>query len=280
MKNKKLNISYIICATPRTGSYLLCDALFNTKIAGNPREYLLKRNLPKWKPNQNLEEYIQSIFDQGASPNGVRGIKVMFKQFNELLKKVRTNPKYAKINLNNLANYLISTQYIFITRKDKLKQAISYEKAIQTGKWRLKEDEKYKPKKAIFNLFGIDKNISIIKQDENAWIKYFNINKIKPLIIVYEDFVENHDKTIFKVLKFLSIPIPKDLSIKKSNLKKQSDRETDLWIQRYRERRFSDRLLSSCLIIKNALFWPLCTLSAKIKSKSKNYTKFINWIKN
>src|SRR6266576_2925028 len=33
------NISYIICATPRSGSSLLCEALTNTGVAGKPKEY-------------------------------------------------------------------------------------------------------------------------------------------------------------------------------------------------------------------------------------------------
>ncbi|MGI9058103.1 MAG: Stf0 family sulfotransferase [Ktedonobacteraceae bacterium] len=31
--------SYLVCATPRSGSTLLCEALANTGIAGNPKEY-------------------------------------------------------------------------------------------------------------------------------------------------------------------------------------------------------------------------------------------------
>ena len=31
--------SYLICATQRSGSYLLCEALKNTGIAGKPEEY-------------------------------------------------------------------------------------------------------------------------------------------------------------------------------------------------------------------------------------------------
>src|SRR5690348_6219991 len=31
--------SYLACATPRSGSTLLCEALTNTGVAGNPKEY-------------------------------------------------------------------------------------------------------------------------------------------------------------------------------------------------------------------------------------------------
>ena len=31
--------SYLVCATPRSGSTLLCEALINTGLAGHPKEY-------------------------------------------------------------------------------------------------------------------------------------------------------------------------------------------------------------------------------------------------
>ncbi|MBA2364790.1 MAG: hypothetical protein H0V86_14810, partial [Chloroflexia bacterium] len=31
--------SYLICGTPRSGSFLLCEALKNTGLAGMPEEY-------------------------------------------------------------------------------------------------------------------------------------------------------------------------------------------------------------------------------------------------
>ena len=31
--------SYLVCATPRSGSTLLCEALINTGLAGHPQEY-------------------------------------------------------------------------------------------------------------------------------------------------------------------------------------------------------------------------------------------------
>jgi LPS sulfotransferase NodH len=37
----KPHISYVICAVQRSGSFLLCEALENTGLAGNPEEYFL-----------------------------------------------------------------------------------------------------------------------------------------------------------------------------------------------------------------------------------------------
>ena len=44
----KPHTSYIICAVKRSGSFLLCEALKNTGLAGNPEEYFLN-NREGWE---------------------------------------------------------------------------------------------------------------------------------------------------------------------------------------------------------------------------------------
>lgn len=42
MKETKPVLSYLVCTTPRTGSYQLCEALKLTKVCGNPEEAFWK----------------------------------------------------------------------------------------------------------------------------------------------------------------------------------------------------------------------------------------------
>src|SRR5436190_15977397 len=51
--------SYLICATPRSGSTLLCEALTNTGVAGFPKEYfetLKDTGLPR-RPMEYFETW-------------------------------------------------------------------------------------------------------------------------------------------------------------------------------------------------------------------------------
>ena len=41
-------LSYLICALPRSGSSVVCDALGTTELAGRPREYFQPEAIPKW----------------------------------------------------------------------------------------------------------------------------------------------------------------------------------------------------------------------------------------
>jgi LPS sulfotransferase NodH len=40
----EINLSYLVCATPRTGSNFLCEVLSSTGVAGYPGEYFWQRS--------------------------------------------------------------------------------------------------------------------------------------------------------------------------------------------------------------------------------------------
>jgi len=63
-------ISNMICATPRSGSTLLCEALRNTGLAGNPDEYFhFDRWSEKWGMSSE-EDYLEMILQYGKGDNG------------------------------------------------------------------------------------------------------------------------------------------------------------------------------------------------------------------
>ncbi|MCA9930706.1 MAG: hypothetical protein KC419_19610, partial [Anaerolineales bacterium] len=73
-------ISYMICATPRSGSTLLCEALRNTGLAGNPDEYFGPMHVARWTEKwqtQSEKEYFARVLVHGSGENGVWGVKVM-----------------------------------------------------------------------------------------------------------------------------------------------------------------------------------------------------------
>ncbi|MBE9506501.1 MAG: hypothetical protein IMY86_00490, partial [Chloroflexi bacterium] len=49
--------SYLICATNRSGSSLLCEALKNTGIAGRPEEYFWRDDEPFWSERWSVSTY-------------------------------------------------------------------------------------------------------------------------------------------------------------------------------------------------------------------------------
>jgi LPS sulfotransferase NodH len=91
--------SYIICATPRSGSYLLCEALRNTGVAGQPTEYVSPTFESYWAAKwgtQTYREYLNKVLEVGTSANGVFGLKVHTHQFRYSCVKLRTLPDWRR----------------------------------------------------------------------------------------------------------------------------------------------------------------------------------------
>jgi LPS sulfotransferase NodH len=129
------NITYLICATNRSGSSLVCEALKNTGIAGYPEEYFWRGDELFWTERwgvSSFEDYLKKAIEQGTSSNGVFGAKIMWGYFHDFIDKLKQLPGYQKTDLPALLpEFFPNLHYIHITRQDKVRQAISFWRAIQ-----------------------------------------------------------------------------------------------------------------------------------------------------
>src|ERR1700730_3110376 len=163
--------SYLVCATPRSGSTLLCEALTNTGLAGRPKEYFeaLKASGQPRQPKEYFTEledpelarildevpqlvspphsittdypiYLTRVLEEGTTPNGVFGAKMMWGYFGDFLAHLHDIPTYGQMRVPELlATIFPNLHYLLVTRMDKVRQAVSLWRAIQTWTWR--EDE-------------------------------------------------------------------------------------------------------------------------------------------
>jgi trehalose 2-sulfotransferase len=238
-------ISYLICATNRSGSFLLCEALKNTGIAGNPEEYFWRGDEPFWKDRWRVSDYgdyLMKAIEQGTSLNGVFGAKIMWGYFDDFIGKLRQIPAYERIDLPILLPQIFpDLHYIQIIRRDKVRQAISFWRAIETNVWAWTTDEKQAPEKEpSFNYEAIQNLELEIITHEAAWKNYFEMCQIEPYVVIYEEFVARYEETARDVLQFLEIPFPSDLKFAERKMKKQSDDLTEKWVEAYCQRQETD----------------------------------------
>jgi LPS sulfotransferase NodH len=230
--------SYLICATPRCGSSLLCDALDNTGVAGHPDEWFWNElgNAEHWGlANYSYSDYLQAVFQHGSTPNGVFGAKVMWSYAAEIACRMRQIPRYTTLNLSDLFDTVFpNLHYIWITRRDTLRQAVSHWKAIQTDVWRTYEDEDRRPtRETVYDFDAIDHLVQEIREHNFAWDRYFTESGISPCTVVYEDFVDRCAATITDILDSLGIALPPDLRVSHRQLTRQADAQSEEWVQRY-----------------------------------------------
>jgi len=230
--------SYLICATQRSGSYLLCDALQHTGLAGQPIEYfapIVRHYLSREWGITSEREYLNKVLEVGTTPNGVCGMKVHMNQFRPWLRTLPQLPGYQGLAAPEILSTIFpNLSYIWITRRDKVQQAVSYLKARRTSMWWQTDRT---PLSAgappAFDFEAIDRSVQWIEQEESAWQDYFNAQSIKPLVVIYEELVQRYATTVCQVLEYLNIPQPTNLVIAEPRVRKQADRSSEEWVERY-----------------------------------------------
>lgn len=234
--------SYLICAPPRSGSYLLCEALTNTGLAGRPTEFFALGPehdlLTYWGlTEKEYDQYLANVLHLGTTPNGVFGAKLIWLTFPIALTKFRMLPGCAELSEAKLLSTVFpNLQYLSITRRDKVRQAISYAKAIQTSEWvRLKDRPTWSAREPVFDPCLIDRLLQEIEREEQDMQRFFTHNGIQPFPVVYEELVMAYEATARAILQYLEIPFTEPLSFGERHIARQADAQTEEWLQRYRE---------------------------------------------
>ena len=234
--------SYFICMTPRSGSTLLSQALTNTGLAGKPDEHFYHRETPENPQGSIIPDYlayIQKIQAETTTPNGVFGTKIGGGIWERFMERLRTIEGYShKPAVSMIAEQFPNPHYIWLTRRNKVRQAVSHWRAIQSGRWHSplaiqKNELEYK-------FEAIDHLVQELIIREAVWSEYFTFCKITPFVIVYEDFVLNYEATIKAVLAFLDIETEFELPIRSTNYQKLADTLSEEWVQRYRQEKQQD----------------------------------------
>ncbi len=250
-------LSYIICTNQRTGSSVLCEALRNSSVLGAPREHFLfwywqTHNLERLQeaymqpwllPN---DAYLQRVFEKGTTANGVFGVKLMWEQFEAVTDNLRSFPQFRNAPAPMILSALFpNLHYIFLTRADKVRQAVSFAKALQTGKFHIQHSllpdqpksigKGNTRKKLCYNFYQVFHIYQSLIKKEAAWERYFAKAGIKPYRIVYEQFEDALDKAVQDIANYLNSPLPPNKPVQKLTLKKQSDATSEEWVQRFKK---------------------------------------------
>jgi trehalose 2-sulfotransferase len=271
----KASRCYLVCATQRSGSTLLCEALERTGLAGRPREYfeeLKETGLPRrpreyfWElrspevfrllppdsqldrdseraPTWSRDDYAQHLdaaLREGTTPNGVFGAKLMWSYFNDFMALMRGIPRLGGMGDGSLLNAAFpELRYVFVSRSDKVRQAVSMWRALQTWVWRQEEGtltaETPPERRAVYSFDAIDHLLEQLRRQEDAWRGFFFRIGQRPLAIYYEDIAGDLDGSVGLVLDELRIERPAGSLLAGQPMRRQSDELSESWVQSYLE---------------------------------------------
>ena len=207
-------ISYFICSTPRSGTGLL-RSILNQYSLGNPIE--VHKELIRCQVG--LSEFYEK-----CKTNGVQGATLHYLHFGSTLKHLgKLFDVDVKGNWHGVLEQLFpNPKFIYVYRRNVVKQAISYLKAQRTGHWREKD---IIPDFGEYNSDEIQRCCLSINVSNALWEQFFEEYRIDPYFITYEDIVKNKDKVAWDIANFLDV---RKLS-EKTLEKRQYDVTSEEW---------------------------------------------------
>jgi LPS sulfotransferase NodH len=264
--------SYLVCATPRSGSTLLCETLEQTGVAGRPREFfeaLKETGVPRrpreyfWGlrspevirllppdaqlnreaervPTWDREDYARHLdasLREGTTANGIFGAKLMWSYFDDFLELARGIPRFGGMGDGSLLNAAFpDLRYVFVSRSDKVRQAVSLWRALQTWVWRKGEGGEPPPaQRAVYSFDAIDHLLDQLRRHEDAWRGFFFRIGQQPLQLFYEDVAGDLDGSVGRVLDLIGVERPASNEPLRTPTSRQSDELSDSWVQNYLE---------------------------------------------
>ena len=234
----KPRISYIIGSVQRSGTHLLCSILRSTGVAGSPDEYFLTKPGETWEERWGTPSraaYIESVLQRNTTPSGVFGFVLMWSYFDRVLQMLQEIPASKNLTGPQLfAAVFHQPKYIWMRRRNRIQQAVSWAIACQTGAWTQKTGEKLQPH-AIprFDFKVVDAWYDRVVAHEAGWANYFRENQIEPLVLFYEDVVASNRAAAGRILEFLGVPFPPDFEIAGLTVQKQATQISEEWTAAY-----------------------------------------------
>ena len=250
--------AYLVCATPRSGSTLLCEMLRETGVAGRPLEHfeiLRHSSLPR-QPHEYFEDlplpqvlsllapphsgapdrepalaWWARIRARGQTSNGVWGGKLMWMHTHDLVARARDLAGLETVDLDGVLRVLLADPLlIFMTRGDKVAQAVSLWRALQTRSWRA--DDASPSQSGVYSFAAIDHLVAQLTSDERSWRDWFARTARRPLEVSYEQLDAAPTETISPLLDALGVS---EKAVTFPSLSRQRDELSAAWIERYRQ---------------------------------------------
>ena len=234
--------SYFICSTVRSGSTLLSQLLADSGIAGNPQEHFY-HNIAPDKPAGDViadyRAYLDQVLDADTTANGVFGSKVGGGCWHDFARRLRSIDGFSDLRLKDvLESVFPDLHYLHLTRRNKVRQAVSHWMAIETGRW--SSYDAVSNSAPEYNFAAIDHLLQELIFREAVWAEYFAENEIRPYVITYEDFAQDPPAVVKGILAFLKIACPADFEIPAPGFQRLSNALTDDWVERFRREKQSD----------------------------------------
>jgi LPS sulfotransferase NodH len=256
--NRLVSVSYLVCATPRSGSTLLCEALRRTGVAGNPLEFfealpetgVPRRPLdylaglddaealaliegarapeaPRYSDLRGCSDYaehLEKVRAAGTTPNGVFGAKVMWAHLVDLGRQLGSD------DLGTLVDEQFDRpRFVWVRRRDTVRQAVSLWRAMQTQSWRAEnEPAAGEPR---YSYAALHHLVELLAAHDRAWERFLS-GRDRVLTLTYEDIASGIGDAVARTLAHIGVA-PDAAAGALPTMRRQADQRSDEWADAY-----------------------------------------------
>lgn len=212
--------AYIICATPRSGSTLLCDLLTATGVAGAPHSYFRSQDIGKWAGLWSIDgenaaddpafnrAYLTAMTKAGTAGTGMFGLRLMWPSVAEAARRLNAALGGEADIASRFERHFGPTLFIHLSRQDRIAQAVSLVRAEQTGLWHLAADGSERQRTApaqapVFDADRIERARDMLMAEDAEWSHFFDRCRVEPLCLTYERLAADPQETLADILMAL-----------------------------------------------------------------------------
>lgn len=214
--------AYVICTSPRSGSTLLCALLAATGRSGVPDSHFHDPSVASWAKEYGLTASdtapdlatLRAIFaaarKRGTGKTGMFGLRLQRRSFDFFLQQVTLLHPGLTDDAALIQAEFGRTLFIYLTRPNKLEQAISFVKATQTGLWHRAPDgteiERLSaPQDPVYDPVAISGQLADLTAQDAEWRGWFDQQNIQPFTISYNDLAHDPLAVLAAVLHELGL---------------------------------------------------------------------------
>ena len=235
--------SYLICATPRSGSTLLCGLLESSGVAGHPASYFNRDSLNAYADDWRIarprdgridEAFVRAALTAGRTSNGVFGGRIMAETLPELingLAAAASTPAGPDVDL--LSAPLGRLEFVHLRRCDVVAQAVSWARSLQTHFWHPGEAVAPGAQDPHYDEVLIGRLVATIERFEANWAVWFAAHSIVPCEVTYEELAADPPRTAQRVLDYLGLDVPPNRQLVVRH-RRQADELNADWIARFK----------------------------------------------
>src|SRR5438093_12440547 len=192
---------YVVCAIPRSGSNLLTDGLHATRRAGRPKQFFLRKceadfaTAHKLNSRGDFAAYVRDIRRVTATSNEVFGFKLMSWYLDDFLGRLRETRAFGEPETSDrdlLRNAFPRLEFVHIFRRNKLRQALSKARAVQTNLWKV-QGGKSAQAEPQFDANLIEQCLTESEEQEKIWDRFFEQIGIEPFRVEYEKLCSDYE---------------------------------------------------------------------------------------